>query len=89
MTRKTAQGHPRSNTNRALLDACIHFDDQIKAFIKNARNDQDTAHLAAQVLFEVRRLENALSPADKREKSEEQAKRVTVTVIPPVDTEDL
>ncbi len=84
MTRKTSPDHPQSYGNRVLLDACIHFDEHLKAFIKNARNDQDTAHLAAQVLFEVRRLENAMSPANKKDESRDAA-----TVIPPVDREDL
>ena len=68
MTRKTAPDHPQSNANRVLRDACVRFDECLKTFIKNAQNDQGTAHVAAQVLFEVRRLENALSPANKCEK---------------------
>lgn len=48
MTRKTVPGHPQSNADRALRVACIHFDEQIKAFIKDTRNDQDTTHVAAQ-----------------------------------------
>uniref|UniRef100_E6QM11 Uncharacterized protein n=1 Tax=mine drainage metagenome TaxID=410659 RepID=E6QM11_9ZZZZ len=114
MTRKASSdltqpaGHPQNNANRALRDACVRFDEQLKAFIKNAHNDQDAAHVAAQVLFEVRRLENALSSplqalpirlsadagfSDIQAPFSASALAATepakVTVIPPVDKEDV
>ncbi len=59
MTRKT----PCDSQARVLLNACRSFDEHLKSFIKNARNDPQSVHVASRALFEVRQLENALSQA--------------------------
>ena len=48
MTRKT----PCDSQARLLLNACRSFDEHLKAFIKNARNDPQSVHVASRVLFE-------------------------------------
>lgn len=44
----------------ALTNACISFGETLKAFIKDP-NSGRAAHVAAQCLFEVRKLENAIA----------------------------
>lgn len=41
--------------------ACILFEDALKAFIKNRGNDASATHMAARILFDVRRMENHLT----------------------------
>jgi hypothetical protein len=49
-----------------LLDACENFEASLKRFIRNPKAG-DVAQLAAQCLFEVRRLENALCQGSNRD----------------------
>lgn len=52
--------HREAKDHQALANACVVFADALKQFIKTPKAG-DTAHIAAQCLFEVRRLDNALT----------------------------
>ncbi|MHB1665954.1 hypothetical protein [Thiomonas sp.] len=81
MTSKTPD-RPQVHAERVLLEACLSFDDRLKAFIKDARNDEHVVHAAARALFEVRRLENAIN-------EDAHPAMTAVPVIPSVDKENL
>lgn len=77
-----------------LLHACGDFENRLKFFIKNTRN-KDAAYMAAQCLFDVRRLEGALERV-ARNGGGRQSRGMTadpagipVKVIQPVDREEL
>jgi len=71
-----------SKERGALLDACENFEESLKRFIRNPKAG-GTAQVAAQCLFEVRKLENALC-----RKTVDVADGA-VKIIPPVNKEDL
>lgn len=74
--------HKTSHAERVLLDACRNFNGLLKAFIKDPKSGRN-AHLAAQVLFDMRRLENALADCTMRRTENTQAD------IQPIDHEIL
>jgi hypothetical protein len=49
----------------ALMNACISFGESLKAFIKDPKSGR-AAHIAAQCLFDVRKLENAIAEDGSR-----------------------
>ena len=49
---------------QALTSACVVFANALKRFIKTPKAG-NAAHIAAQCLFEVRRLDNALTQENK------------------------
>ena len=65
-----------------LAVACAAFEEALKRFIRDPRSG-DAANVAAQCLFAVRGLENALSPGTMDRTD------VSVKMIPPVDKENL
>ncbi len=82
------------NRNFADRVACETFEEILRNIIRDHSNG--AAHIAAECLFAVRRLENALTasshvgmPAASRFRSCAGANPATVRVISPVDKEDL
>lgn len=70
------------NQRQALAGACVAFEDALKRFIRDPKSG-DAAHIAAQCLFAVRGLENALLPATMDRTD------VSMKIIPPVDKGNL
>jgi hypothetical protein len=70
-----------SKERRALLDACENFEESLKRFIRNPKAG-DVAQVAAQCLFEVRKLENALCHGSNRD-------GFSVKIDSPANPEDL
>ena len=71
-----------SKERGALLDACENFEESLKRFIRNPKAG-DAAQVAAQCLFEVRKLENALCQGMA------EGTDFAVKIVPPVNKEDL
>ena len=70
------------SSRRDLAADCAAFEDALKRFIRDPRSG-DAARIAAQCLFAVRGLENALSPGTMDRTD------VSVKMIPPVGKENL
>ncbi|WP_437559376.1 hypothetical protein [Acidithiobacillus sulfuriphilus] len=67
---------------QALAGACAAFEEDLKRFIRDPKSG-DAAHIAAQCLFAVRGLENALLSTTLNRTG------VSMKIIPPVDKENL
>ncbi|MHB8321407.1 MAG: hypothetical protein ACYDA7_05270 [Acidithiobacillus sp.] len=94
----------KSADRKPVLTACETFEDVLMRIIRNPDNGT-VAHIAAECLFAVRKLENALtassnssaacksvtgsSPVTGTTVSTPAPPAVEVRVIPPVDKEDL
>lgn len=75
-----------------MLTACETFEDVLRRIIRNP-DSGPIAHIAAECLFAVRKLENALTassnPMTGSKEGSTPSPAVGVLVIPPVDKEDL
>jgi hypothetical protein len=68
-----------SKEHGALLNACKNFEESLKGFIRNPKAG-GAAQVAAQCLFEVRKLENTLC--------RKMTKGTAVKIVPPVNKKD-
>lgn len=86
LTPRTLQ---RDCTLLGMMNACISFEDVLKAIVRNPESGH-AAHVAAQCLFDVRKLENALVQNDAAA-TEIHANCAVVKTkrIPPISREDL
>lgn len=77
-------------TLQGMMNACISFEDVLKAIVRDPGAGH-AAHVAAQCLFDVRKLENALNQDGDAAATEIHANCAVVKTkrIPPVSREDL
>ena len=77
-------------TLQGMMNACISFEDVLKAIVRDPKSGH-AAHVAAQCLFDVRKLENALAQDGDAAAPEIHANCAVVKTkrIPPVSREDL